>query len=43
MKRFTVGASHTAMLVNLASTPRIGRVPIRIIMKRKPAEEQQAS
>lgn len=41
MKRFTTGASHTAILVNLASSSNIGRVPIRIVMKRKPEPAQE--
>ena len=36
MKRFTTGASHTALMVNLASTPdRKWKVPVRIVMKKR--------
>ena len=36
MRRFTTGASHTAMLVNLASShDRKFKVPVRIVMRKK--------
>ena len=40
MKHIATGVSHTAMLVNLASSSRIGRVPVRLV---KPSKEPLAA